>query len=419
MKIISLPQVAARISIVLLLLFAAWRILTLGLAEHYAQSAIDGVPGSAEKALAWYSKHPQALFLHALEIYQEKPHVAEGLLREAIKGAPSDGRPMVLLAMLLKQRNVTASADALVNRAEELMPTNDWVRLKAAEYWVSRNLIGRAVNSWSQHLESKRWSAEVAAVLTGIADSNELRQELRQLTQNPPDWWERFFSHYANSTQSLTALNELAEMRKQSNVPMSEKERQALVARMMKEQQWGSAYLNWIGGLSIEQKGQLGNIYNGGFELPFSNHGFGWRQIDDDTFKVERKQDRESIGDYSLQLIFRGGDKPFINRLYQPLFLSAGEYEFSAAVKSVGLETSGGLRWKIRCVVDQEKQLIGESERYLGSNDWKTSRFRFTVPNNSSCRVQMLQLESTGKAPGDHKLEGEVWFDQLKIKTAS
>ncbi|OOZ37455.1 tetratricopeptide repeat protein [Solemya elarraichensis gill symbiont] len=414
MKMNFFPQVAAKIIIVAILLFAAWRILALGLAEHYAQSAIDGVPGSAEKALAWYDKHPHALFLYALEIYQEKPQKAEELLRDAIKGTPSDGRPMVLLAMLLKQRNITASADALVNRAEELGPTNEWIRLKAAEYWVSRNQIDRAVNSWSKHLESKRWSAEVVSVLIRIADSDELRHVLKPLTDNPPDWWERFFSHYAKNAGSLNSLNELTEMRKQGAVPMLKSERKALVARMMKEQQWSSAYLNWIGGLSMEQKGQLGNIYNGGFELPISNNGFGWHFSDAEWFGLELKQERESAGEQSLHLLFSGINKPFGNRLFQPMFLMAGEYEFSSAVKSVGLETSGGLRWRVHCI-DQQKQYLGESERYLGVSDWRKSRFRFTVPNDAKCRVQILQLESTGKIPKDHKLKGEVWFDQLKL----
>ncbi|OOZ78823.1 hypothetical protein BOW50_05520 [Solemya velum gill symbiont] len=371
MKMPFFQQVTGIIIIIVILLFAAWRILTLGLAEHYAQSAVDGVAGSAEKALAWYDKHPHALFLHALEIYREKPQEAEALLREAIKGTPSDGRSMVLLAMLLKQRDITASADALVNRAEELGPTNEWIRLKAAEYWVSRNQIGRAVNSWSKYLESRRWSDEVASILIRIADSDDLRHVLKPLTDNPPDWWERFFSHYAKNADSLNALNELTEMRKQGAVPMSENERKALVARMMKEQQWSSAYLNWIGGLSMEQKGQLGNIYNGGFELPISNHGFGWHFVDAEWFGLELKQERASVGEQSMRLQFGGIKKPFRNNLYQPMFLMAGEYEFSGAVKSVGLETSGGLRWRVRCI-DQQKQYLGESERHVSDSLFRT-----------------------------------------------
>jgi hypothetical protein len=62
--------------------------------------------------------------------------------------------------------------------------------------------------------------------------------------------------------------------------------------------------------------------------------------------------------------------------------------------------------------------VLGESERFLGSEKWRGFRLDFAVP--ADCRLQEIRLESAGKQGFEQRITGEIWFDDLAIRpTAS
>jgi hypothetical protein len=85
-------------------------------------------------------------------------------------------------------------------------------------------------------------------------------------------------------------------------------------------------------------------------------------------------------------------------------------------VRTESLETQGGLKWVLRCLVPDTRSL-GESERFLGSNEWRDFGFEFEVPE--ACRMQEIRLESAGKRPFEHKIDGGAWFDRLAVRRVS
>jgi hypothetical protein len=154
-------------------------------------------------------------------------------------------------------------------------------------------------------------------------------------------------------------------------------------------------------------------VFNGGFELPVTNQGFDWRlpnikgavrSTQDETYGVS--------GERALHLVFEGREFRF-NHLYQQLFLNVGTYRFTVRTRTDSLEGRGGLMWSIACAATPA-ELLGETDRLLGTNEWRWLTMEFAIPD-ATCDSQVLRLQSTGDRLYDHKLEGHAWFDRVQI----
>lgn len=402
-----------------LMLFAAWRVVVLGMAEHYVRSALDGDNTAAEKALRWNQSHPKALYLHALVIKEGDREIAINLLKRSIDGNPADARPIIELAHLLLETGDEKHADILAEQAVTLMPAYVSVRLSAANYWIKRGQLGLALNNWRAVLITNAGlGKQIFPVMLRIAESDQARSLLQELVIDPPPWWDAFFQYAASNAHSLDTVVALAEMRQASKVTLSEDERKHLVNRLIKEHHWPQAYLIWINSLSSQEQQQLGGIYNGGFELEIQDHGFGWKFPAENMkkrVKVRRQAGIGIAGDKALHLIF--DDKEFrFKHVSQYLFLSPGVHQFSGRYRVDRLRGRGGLRWALYCVGDPET-VVAESHRMLGTGDWDQVKFDIDVPESEACIAQLLRLESTGVTTYDHRLEGDAWFDSLSIRS--
>ena len=291
------------------------------------------------------------------------------------------------------------------------------VRAKAAEYWMKRNKPEKALQHWRALLITDiSYGSKIFPVLTKVAENPESLYLIKPLAIAPPPWWGQFYKYLAEKTIKIDALIAVTSMRDLSEVKLSGDERRYLVRRLLKEQIWSGAYLVCINGLDSEQRKYLGNIYNGGFELEPTNEGFDWVFPRVRGVEFNRQETYSLVGIKALHLTFSGQEIRF-NHLRQYLFLPAGDQEFQVGIRMNQLSSRGGLKWVVRCSGDVSR-VLGESNRILGTSGWYKLRFHFTVPaNDTACESQLLQLESTGKNNYDHKLEGEIWFDSLAIKT--
>jgi len=225
-----------RLSVALLVLVAAWRILSLGLAEYYVEKAIDGDETAANKALSWHGRHPQALYLQASAIAGDNPQLAISHLQKAIRHNPTDGRSVALLALLLLDAGEETRADRLADHAIELMPSYVPVRLKVAEYWVKREQWHKALENWQAILITRPgMGKKIFPVLLQISESAESRPILLEFTKNPPQWWESYYSYVVKKAASLETVISLATMRQASSVKLSAQERKDLVWRLQKD----------------------------------------------------------------------------------------------------------------------------------------------------------------------------------------
>lgn len=404
-----------RLVMVLIVIIATWRILTLGLAEYYVGRTLAGDLTSVDKALSWNSSHPKALYLKARQISSKNPDRAISLLQKAIRHNPTDGRAVAELALLLFDAGDITRGDILAEQAIRLMPSYVQVRLKVAEYWIKREQWKKTLRNWDAALITQpSISDRIFPVLLQTAEAPESRSLLLDMTVSPPPWWDKFYSYVVKHAKSTETVIALTSMRQASEVKLSVSERRDIVWRLKKDQMWPQAYLLWANGLSGKQQKYLGNIYNGNFEMEYTNEGFDWHIQKVNGVSVTFQHQIGAVDENALHLNFNNTEIRF-RYLYQPLYLQTGVYEFLVKTKIDYLRGRGGLVWTVNCA-GNNKELLGESERLLGAGAWKTIGFEFSVPEGEDCEGQILRLQSTGKHTYDHKLEGDIWFDQVIIR---
>ena len=390
--------------------FLAWHIVIINLSDHYArQYDIE----KAAAALAWYPEHPRGLFKRGLQLTETNSQQAEIMLRKAAEENPTNGYNYMVLALLAEARGDVKKASNLMTAADFLSPMRSTVQLGAAEFWMRRGEMDEAIKHLSVALELRPQIREsLYPNLLRLADNPSTRPTFGVLLKEPPSWWESFFAYAAVNSPRLDTLRTLYQMRSQSAQKPTVDERRLYVKRLQDEKLWLDAYFVWLDGLDANQLAQLGNVYNGNFELPLTNEGFGWRTPKAPGVLIETAPVYGATGSKALHVVFEGGGVHF-RHLFQHLFLEPGDYRFLGRVQTDNLQTSQGVQWVLKCVPDSEN-VLGVSERFLGISQWRRFATQFTVPAEN-CRVQELRLELVGRFKQEFEASGGVWFDALSI----
>ena len=391
-----------------------WRVAALGLSSHYAERLRAGNAEAATKALAWNGRQSEALFAQAMTLRDKDPDGARALMARAFAENPADARPLIALAGMLQAQDDPTRAAELVKAAVRLTPSDPWIHRQAANLWASQGDLGKAMQHWSQALEADpQAKGQLMPILLALAEDPRTRPAFNAFTGSPPAWWESFFAELARRALDPEPVRLLYALRRESTqAPVTESERQTYVARLKKDGMVTEAYIEWVNGLSRERRERLGLLHDGGFELEPTNWGFDWHLQGSANAVIDRVRTYGVDGDKALHLLFKRQENRFAG-IHQPLFLDPGPYRLTGRVQTEGLETQGGLKWVLRCVLPEVKDL-GESERFLGSNEWRDFGLEFQVPE--SCGLQELRLESAGRRPFEHKISGGAWFDRMAIR---
>ena len=391
-----------------------WRIGASGLAGHYAERLAQGDNTAAAPALTWDSRQPEALYVQAVEVSASDPEAALALLLRAYRQNPAETRPLIAAARILLERGDEARADALVNAATALRPADPRIQRHATGYWLARGDLAKALPHASFALETNPDSrAQLFPFLLEVADEPATRLALRPFTQSPPVWWEEFFAEVARRALDVEAVRVLYALRSQaSRAPVTEAERKSYVARLIQDGRIAEAYIAWLNGLDRSERGQLGLVHNGGFELEPRNWGFDWQLRSSPTALIDRRRTHGSDGSLALNLRFERHEARFAN-LHQMLFLDPARYRLSGRVRTDSLETKGGLKWVVRCLQPEVAEL-GESERFLGTNEWRDFSIAFEV--TEPCTLQEIRLVSAGSRRFEHEMTGSAWFDRIAIR---
>ncbi len=424
---VGLGLLVRRLGLLGIAVVLAWKIIAMGLSNYTMEQAVDSDNTSkvdelarqaaAERALQWNPANRRALLVQATGNMEKWPELAQQQLQRLLQLNPGDGRAMVLLAVLALQNKEEKRADRLMTLATRLMPANGPVHIDAARYWWQRKNIPLALQNWSEALSiDNTLSKTIYPILLAIAENDKVRPALQGIIKNPPLWWPGFFTFLSqrairNETVELVYL-----MRRKASTPLSSEERLAYVQRQRRDGHFTRAYMSWLNGLDKEQRRQLGQLYNGNFELNISNSGYGWHVRAIKGVVVSQDFTTEVIGKRALHLQFQDREIRYAN-LYQPLFLRPAHYQLRGRIQLERLDGRGGLQWVVRCS-GKKPQILGKSERFLGTLNWQAFTVDFTVPTRG-CVAPELRLYSTGLRTFDHKLEGGVWFDAMSIRTVT
>ena len=391
-----------------------WRVAAVGLSSHYVKELQAGAAETAGKALAWNGRHPDALLANAVALREQDPAAAASLLGRAYAENPADARPLIAAAALAQREGDQARADALVTAAVRLMPSDPRIHKQAGGYWASRGDLDQAMGHWSRALDADpKMRDQLFPILLAVAEDARTRDALKPVATVPPSWWEDFFAEVAKRALDTDPVRLLFALRRESTqAPITEAERKTYVSRLKKDGMISEAYIEWVNGLDRAQRAQLGLIHDGGFELEPTSWGFDWHTRSTPTALVDRARTYGIDGDKALHLLFDRHEKRF-GDVYQPIFLDPGLYRLTGRVRTDSLDTQGGLKWTLRCLLPEAKDL-GETERFLGSNEWRDFGLEFQVP--ASCMLQEIRLASAGERPVEHKISGGAWFDRMAIR---
>ena len=385
----------------------AWRVLSLGLADHLAVEK----PGAA---LFWRSGHPEALLRMAEKSVSRKqwPEAREYALK-ALKANKLDGRALRVLGQVAEHQGDEKRAAELFNKAVALSP-----RDVPSHVWLLEHALRqRQAKPAAVHLDALlRVSPQLANVLMPQAAAlavNPAAQGamIRQLAQNPP-WRRHLLMALAASGYSAdqivpvyVKLNAQSKLEPGDYLP--------LIDRLNKEGRYAQAYLTWANLIPEKQRKYLGNVFDGGFELPIEEQigSYGWLVQAVDGAQAQMFSTSGTLGENSFYLEFEGRRTPYAH-LSQMLALPAGQWQLSFRAKADRLESVRGLVWRITC--QSNGRTLAETEPMQGRFNWREFNQPFTIPED--CAGQRLILMIPARIPAETLINGAIWLDEVKIQ---
>jgi hypothetical protein len=294
--------------------------------------------------------------------------------------------------------------------------------LPAAEYFLRAGKDRDALSELRRAADSSPGEVPGAVwdVLAAALESGRHQEFFAGIAREDPVWWAPFFRRACERGANLAAVQAVFATREREGLAMPG-ERECIVARLQRYGQWVDAYQFWLNGLPPEQRQRVGYVYDGGFEFPLENHGFGWLAPAQDGVVVSAEAKEGMAGKRALRVIFankRFGGPP----VYQYLVLYPGRYRFDARVRS-DLDSWLGLQWGVYCqdAPGRAPRQLFHTERVVGVVGWHSLHADFVVPKD--CPGQILRLElanprSEANAPGTVavRLNGSLWFDDLRLR---
>lgn len=384
----------------------AWKIVANGMSGW----ALEAPPRPAQ-ALDWMKSNAEANLDMGLDTYQRDPGTALGYLRRAVRSNPADGRGYVLIGLIEESARHFAKAGEMMSLASLMAPQRADVQLQVGAFWARRGDYPRVLRHLDITLRNRPqlWQDLFPEVLK-VAGVTEYHPALAKLLEHPVPWWSHFIVFASGKSPDINSLRRLYYLPLGNNL-LSEEAFSAYLERLKREGLWTEAWFVWLSHLSQEEQKETGNIYNGSFERPISNLGFGWRYRNDPAVFLETATTFGATGERALHLVFRGGRSHFKN-LSQQLLLLPGRYYLHGRVRSEGLEAAQGMRWALYCG-DGEKELA-HTGPFKGTRPW--SRFRVSFDVDKDCQVQLLRLEMAGRIELDYDVVGSIWFDDIGIE---
>lgn len=337
---------------------------------------------------------------------------AQSLARAALNQSPLRGRAYRVLAQAAEKAGDEAQAAQLhalaVRFQSRDLPSRQWLAARA----LASADIATALEHYDHMLRIRPALAEaIFPLLTAFVDQGLAPALVPVLAADPP-WRGGFLARVAQDANGSERLHALFLPLAKAPVPLTERERTAYLERLLRDQRFTEAYLAWVGFLPASQQEQIGNIFDGGFEQPPEDAGFGWRVGRADGARIARVFTPGAGGERALWVSFGNRRVPFAH-VRQLLALGPGRYRFQGRARLDDLRNERGLRWRLHCA-QGDQQTLAETERLHGNQPWQPFQTEFKVPAEA-CQGQWLKLELTARIPAEQRISGSAWYDDLRI----
>ena len=191
-----------RIILFTTLVILSGRIVVSGIAEYYLQDAYDGNAQAIGAVNSWQPDNPKGVYLKAKSLEHSEPEESVRYLHRALSGNPADVRPMAMLARIKSLTGDAAQADELMLLASKSMPANKSLHLRAANYWIGRDDLERALHEWSIALTiAPALGKQLFPLFVRLLENTDTRYLLQPFAIDKPTWWENYFV-YATTNAS-------------------------------------------------------------------------------------------------------------------------------------------------------------------------------------------------------------------------
>jgi tetratricopeptide (TPR) repeat protein len=395
-----------KIAVVALALLG-WAGLSLGLADFYARE-------NPQRALFWRSGHPEALFRMAEKSVTSKDWAAaQDYAERALRANPLDGRSLRILAQCAQQKGNATNALELYKKASQLAPRDVESHLWLLEYALNNKQAEMAVFHLHALLTLKpAMFIALQEQLNALAANPSVQPFLVKQLATYPTWRLNFLNSVAASKQPIdliaplyVQLNLKSELEPVEYLPW--------IRRLKSENRFAQAYVTWANMIPKSHRKYLGNVFDGGFELPLEEQAgdFSWTSSPIDGAQAQLLSTRGTLGENSYYVEFEGRRTAFAN-LSQSIQLPAGAWQFSFRARADRLDNPRGVVWHIVC--ENDGQVLADSEPMQGRFDWQEINFTFKVPEN--CVGQKLTLMIPARIPAETMISGALWLDNIKIQ---
>lgn len=388
----------------LLLAWIAWRVVTLGIADHLARR-------DPLAALSWRPRHPEAALAAARELAGPAGDRAraEELARESLRSYPLLGGGYRILAELASEPERAGSLYRVAAaRAPRDIRSLAWLSdraLVAGDYRGAMELIDQILR-----VEPELFGRLFPA-LTRIAGVPAARHALAAVLREAPPWRVQFLVRMARHTPDLAAVGSVVELLREGSIGLAEPELNAWLERLIAERQWSAAYFTWVHQLPAEYRNRIGNVYDGGFERIPTNRGFDWRFERVAGARMDLAAIEGMGGRQALRVAFEPRRVPF-RHVRQLMALPPGKYRLQGRARPQALETERGLVWTVACA-EGWTELAG-SEPFSGTRPWREFAVDFEVPA-PGCGAQWLTLRIPARIPAEQRIAGTAWFDDMQV----
>ena len=189
------------------------------------------------------------------------------------------------------------------------------------------------------------------------------------------------------------------------------------VSFLLAKRQAGDAATAWKDYLGPRAGGygESDYVFNGGFETESSGSQLDWRVEPTDGVEVARDNVKPDAGQWSLRVRFDGKHNVTDTGVRQTVVLRRGSYRFRARIRTEGLTTDKGIRFRI-APVGRGQSAEQNRNDWLGTNSWSTVEIPFSVSVDEA--VYVIQFVREPSLKFDSLIAGTLWIDEVRIKHA-
>src|SRR5262249_23845936 len=230
------------------------------------------------------------------------------------------------------------------------------------------------------------------------------------LAGNPP-WRLMFFTWLLDNISDARTPLDIFLALKDTPTPPTTAELKPYLRFLVDHKFYDLAYYTWLQFLSKDQLNNVGNLFNGNFELAPSGSPFDWAFTAASGVTIEIANRADRAGEHALFMEFGAGRVGEMN-VSQFVLLPPGTYQFRGKYRA-NIVSQRGLQWRIVCA-NQADHVLGESPTIMGAEAvWKDLAFDFKVPEG--CPAQSVALAFNARSASEQFISGSAWFDDLII----